>query len=173
MISVSDNDQKIIEFLIRSYASRFTIREIGTKLKISSAGAYKSLKKLEQADITKSEKLGTGLFYEINYSHPAALYLACFVLAQQAKDVGELKLHCRAVFKSGESLTIVTNQHDAELVKSIASKQFKEAKISMLSEDEFNNGIQAKDKHIVALMEEAGVIHGAEFIIRAIARRQR
>src|SRR3989338_6326051 len=114
MISISDNDQKVIEFLIRNYANRYTTREIGIKLKISPAGAYKSLKKLESANFVHAEKLGTGLFYDINYKNISAFYLACLVMANNEQNVDALNGRAKALIKYGTSILIVAGRLDID-----------------------------------------------------------
>src|SRR3972149_2432012 len=122
MIAISDNDQKIIAFLIKNYASRFTTREIGLKLKISPAGSYKSLKKMEKGGIVVAEKLGTGLFYDINLRKTSAFHLACFVASTDEKDVKELSELTRLVLKHQNGILVVTGHHSLEQAKAAVAQ---------------------------------------------------
>ncbi len=170
MVSISDNDLKILEFLIRNYAARHTTREIGLKLKISPAGSYKSLKKLEKDNIVIPERLGTGLFYNINYRKPAAFYLACFTMSIREINIGELRQHAAAIIRSKGTITIISHHHDEKVIRESAKKLFGETVPELLDEEEFGKRIATKDPKTMEMMEEAEFLHGTEVIIRAISR---
>lgn len=173
MVSISDSDLKILLFLIRNYAARHTTREIGLKLKISPAGSYKSLKKMEKDNIVVPEKLGTGLFYSINYTNVSAFYLACFASSmneKDIKDIKDLKQHSKAIIKTKNSILIIPHHHDENAITNSASKLFKDSKIEIMSEEEFSRKIITKDSNIIGAMKDAEFIYGSEFIIKTIAR---
>ena len=71
MLSLSDNEFSVLDFLVRNFTERLTIRSIAQRLNFSSAGVFNILKKLEKSNIVAGQKLGTGLFYSINldYTH--------------------------------------------------------------------------------------------------------
>jgi len=170
MVSISDSDLKILLFLIRNYAARHTTREIGLKLKISPAGSYKSLKKMEKDKIVIPEKLGTGLFYSINYTNVSAFYLACFASSTNEKDIKDLKQHSKAVIKTKNSIFIIPHHHDENIITTSASKLFKDTKIEILSEEDFSRKIITKDRGMIEAMKDAEFIYGSEFIIKTISR---
>ena len=72
MISLSDNEFSVLSFLTRNFSERLTIRSIALRLKFSAAGVFNILKKLEKLDIVYGQKLGTGLFYSINFENKIA-----------------------------------------------------------------------------------------------------
>jgi len=170
MVSISDSGLKILLFLIRNYAARHTTREISLKLKISPAGSYKSLKKLEKDSIVIPEKLGTGLFYSINYTNISAFYLACFASSINEKDIKDLKQHSKAVIKTKNSILIIPNHHDENIITTSALKLFKDTKIEILSEEDFSRKIITKDSSMAEAMKDSEFIYGSGFIIKAIAR---
>ena len=47
-MNISTNDFNVIDFLIRNFSQRFTIRNISQKLNASPAGIHKVMKKLEK-----------------------------------------------------------------------------------------------------------------------------
>lgn len=170
MISISDNDSAIIDFLIKNYSKRYTIREIALNLKISPAGAHKSLKKLEEGNIVKSEKLGTGLFYEVNFENRAAKHLACFVISQgKEHSLGELKEFVKAIIVNKKVL-VVSDTHDHAKIKTDASKLFGDKSIVIMSEEEFMENIRRAEKEIVEILSTGSVVYGEEILIKAIRR---
>src|SRR3990167_4467475 len=80
MLSLSDNEFSVIGFLVRNFSDRLTIRSIAQKLGFSAAGVFNIFRKLEKEGIVVGEKLGTGIFYSINYENKVALHLACISL---------------------------------------------------------------------------------------------
>jgi len=167
MISISDNDSLIIEFLIKNYSKRYTIREIAINLKISPAGAHKSLKKLEEANIMKAEKLGTGLFYEVNFENRAAYHLAAFVISQtQEYELGELKEFVKAIIVDKKVL-VVSDSTDHSKIKEDIIKIFGDKDIIIMAEDEFLLSMKRAEKDFTELVK-GSIIYGEELIINAI-----
>src|SRR3989338_7178884 len=80
MLSLSDNEFSVLSFLVRNFTERLTIRNMAQRLNFSAAGVFNILKKLEKQDIVKGEKLGTGLFYSINFENKIAVHIAEIVL---------------------------------------------------------------------------------------------
>ena len=156
-------------FFERNYSARYTTREIGLKLKVSPAGSYKSLKKLEQSNLVIAEKLGTGLFFHLNYQNQSAFYLACFVASINEEDIKELKDHIRAAIKSNNKILLITHHHDEEPVKKIASKLFSQELI-LFSEEEFVKQIITKDQTIVDLIKNMQIVYGTEYVIKIISK---
>ncbi|NQV08461.1 winged helix-turn-helix transcriptional regulator [Candidatus Woesearchaeota archaeon] len=168
MISISDNEGTIIDFIIKNYSKRYTIREIALNLKISPAGAHKSLKKLGQAGIVKSEKLGTGLFYDIDYNNRAARHLACFIISQ-TKDysLGELKELVKAVIVNKHVL-VVSDTHDHSKIRADVFNLFKDKEIMIMTEEEFRSGVMRADKKITDILGSGSVAYGEELLIKSL-----
>jgi DNA-binding Lrp family transcriptional regulator len=116
MLSLSKSEFRVIGFLIRNFSKRFTIRNIGSQLKISAAGAHSVLKKLEKNGVVRAEKLGTGLFYEINLNNKVAEHLAAASLLNyfSVKDMEtrELDKECSAVVFDGKNALAITGNAD-------------------------------------------------------------
>ena len=69
MLSLSDNEFSVINFLVRNFTEKLTIRNVAQRLNFSAAGVFNILKKLEKAGIVIGQRLGTGLFYSINFDN--------------------------------------------------------------------------------------------------------
>ena len=169
MLSISDNDSEIIEFLLKNYSKRYTIREIALKLNISPAGAHKSLKKLEEGKIVKSEKLGTGLFYEIDFDNRAARHLTAFILAQDKSvyDIESIKENVKALIVNKKVL-LVSDVHDIETLRNTAAKIFTGKNIVIMSEEEFMENIRKTEKELVEILKGI-IVYGEELIVEAVS----
>src|SRR3989338_100882 len=170
MLSVSKNEFNIIGFLARNFSKKFTIRNIASELKVSAPGAHASLKKLEKNNIVKAEKLGTGLFYEIDYANKTAYHLAAASLLDHFElkniSIKELENEAKAALFDGKEAIIITNSPDN--ANAICSKM--EIKCSCLSEDEFLEMLKVKDENVIHIIQKGNVLFGEEQVINLIKK---
>ncbi len=175
MISLSKNEFSILGFLIRNFSKRFTIRNIAVRLNISAAGAHSVLKKLESQNIVKVEKLGTGLFYDINLDNRIAQHLATIVLLDYGKlkkiETKELEKESKAVIFNDKKLFVVAGNVDS--VNDICYRIFKDIKIICKSEEEFVRLLKEGDKEILEILEQGNVLFGEDLIVDAIKKVMR
>ena len=112
MLSLSDNEFSVLSFLVRNFTEKLTIRNIAQKLNFSPAGVFNILKKLEKNGIVTGEKLGTGLFYSINFENRIAEHLAGIVLLYTEEkfdiNVEQLKQAKAAIFDT-KTLLLITD----------------------------------------------------------------
>lgn len=175
MVSLSKNEFNVIGFLIRQFSKRFTIRNIASELKISAAGAHAALKKLEKGCIVKAEKLGTGLFYEINLDNRIARHFAAIVLLRHFDvkeiEISELEKESKAVIFDGKRLLAVTSNSDG--VKDICYRNFKEIKVICKEEEEFVEALRDKERDVLEVLESGNVLFGEELTLDSIKRVMR
>src|SRR3989338_162737 len=91
MLSLSDNEFSVLNFLVRNFSEKLTIRNIAQRLNFSPAGVFNILKKLEKQSIVVGQKLGTGLFYSINFENKIAEHLAEIVLLHSDEKIDLLR----------------------------------------------------------------------------------
>ena len=172
MISLSKSEFNVIGFLIRQFSKRFTIRSIASMLKISAAGMHAVLKKLEKNGIVKAEKLGTGLFYEIDLGNKIARYLAAVMLLKYSDikriNTGELEKESKAAVFDGKRLLVVTSNEDN--VRDICYRNFKELKVICKGEEELVDALRNKERDVLEILEQGNVVFGEELVIDSIKR---
>ena len=83
MVSLTTNEAKTIEFLIRNFSKDYNINQLAKKLSISVGGIFKILKKLKSWDFLIEKKLGNNIFYKINYDSQDALDACKFALTEK------------------------------------------------------------------------------------------
>ncbi len=175
MISLSKNEFSVLCFLIRNFSKRLTIRNIAARLTISAASAHSVLKKLESHNIVKAEKLGTGLFYEINLDNRIAQHLAGIVLLEYRKlkkiETAELEKESRAAIFDGKKLFVVASNIDS--VNDICYSTFKDIKIICKSEDDFVKLLKEKEKEVLEILEQGEVLFGEDLIVNTIKKVMR
>ncbi len=170
MHSIAKNEFSVINFLVRNFMNRYTIRNIAKELKLSPAGVHTIVKKLEKNNILISEKLGTGLFYEINFDDKAAEYIALVVLLKyndiKKIELKEIKDRIKLAVFDNKNLLIVTE--DISDVENFCSKLNVTAFV--VNENDFIDKIKAKDKEILQILNNGNVVYGEKFIIEIIKR---
>src|SRR3989344_1756799 len=142
MLSLSDNEFAVLNFLARNFTERLTIRTIAQKLKFSPAGVHTILKKLEKQGIVKGEKLGTGLFCRINFESKTAYHLAAAVL------VGFFDYTNTELMKlKGSSKTILYDRKNALIVADNVfppNISIENVSIVVKTEDEFIEAVRRR-----------------------------
>ena len=175
MISLSKNEFNVISFLIRNFSKRFTIRSIALNLGISAAGAHAVLKKLEKGNIVKAEKLGTGLFYEINLDSKVAKHLSAVVLLDQFEvkkiSTEEIEKESKAAIFDGKRAVVITS--NSNTVQDICYRNFKEIKVICKEEEEFVEALRNKEKDILEILENGNVLYGEELVLNSIKKVMR
>ncbi len=175
MISLSKSEFNVIGFLIRNFSKRFTIRSIASSLNISAAGMHAVLKKLEKNGIVKAERLGTGLFYEVDLDNKAANHLAAVSLLEHFDvkqiDFEEIEKESKAAVFDGKRLLVVTN--DSDNVKDICYRELKEIKVICKEEEGFVEALRSKEKGVLEILENGNVLFGENLVLDVIKRVMR
>ena len=165
MLSLSDNEFSVISFLVRNFTERLTIRSIAQKLGFSPAGVFNILKKLEKHSIVAGEKLGTGLFYSINFESRIAEHLAAAVLlySEEKSDINAEQLkQAKAAILDGKTLLLITDSIttiDAAVPNTDAIAK---------TEDEVIALLRKKDPAILQLLRKGIVLFGEDKIVEII-----
>lgn len=166
MISLSDNEFSVINFLVRNFTERLTIRNIAQKLNFSAAGVFNILKKLEKHNIVAGEKLGTGLFYSINLENKIAKHLAGIVLLYSEEkiekiNVEQLKQANAAIFDR-KSLLLITDNI------TVLDISIPNVEVVAKTEDEVVGLIRKKEPAITQLLKKGAVLFGEDKVVEII-----
>jgi len=165
MLSLSDNEFSVIDFLVRNFAERLTIRSIAKKLGFSAAGVFNILKKLEKERIVIGQKLGTGLFYSINLQNVVAEHLAAIVLVYSdekiAIDIGQLKQAKAAIFDKKNLLLITDSMTFMEI-------SIENVNVISKTEDEALTLFRKRDAELMQILKKGVVLFGEDKLVDII-----
>lgn len=167
MLSLSDNEFSVINFLVRNFTEKLTIRDIAKRLNFSPAGVFNILKKLEKNQIVAGEKLGTGLFYSINFENEIAKHLVAIVLlySDEKKDIDIEKLkQASAVILDGKNLLLITD-NVTTLEISIPNIY-----VASKTEDEIIELLRKKDAAVLSILKKGTVLFGEGKIVEIIKK---
>ena len=165
MLSLSDNEFSVINFLVRNFTEKLTIRSMAQKLNFSPAGVFNILKKLEKQNIVVGQKLGTGLFYSINFENRIAEHLAAIVLLYSEEkveiDVEKLK-QAKAVIFDEKTLLLITDS------MTVLDVSIPEINVITKTEDEVIALLRKKDSVMLQLLRKGIVLFGEDKIVEII-----
>jgi len=165
MLSLSDNEFSVISFLVRNFTEKLTIRNIAHRLNFSPAGVFNILKKLEKQNIVVGQKLGTGLFYAINFENKIAEHLAEIVLLYSDKKI-ELKIEqirqAKAAIFDEKTLLLITDNITA-LEITIPNTE-----VVIKTEDEVIGLLRKKDSEMLQLLKKGIVLFGEDKAVEII-----
>ena len=166
MLSLSDNEFSVISFLVRNFAERLTIRSIAQKLGFSAAGVFNILKKLEKENIVAGEKLGTGLFYSINFEEKIAQHLASIVLLHSDEKPEKINIEQIRQAKSAiiDKKTILLITDSIRIV----DIEIPNANVIAKTEEEVTALLRKKDVEMLQLLKKGTVLFGEEAVVRII-----
>lgn len=167
MLSLSDNEFSVINFLVRNFTEKLTIRDIAKRLSFSPAGVFNILKKLEKNQIVVGEKLGTGLFYSINFENKIAEHLAAIVLLHSDEkkdiDIEKLKQASAAILDENALLLVTDNVTALDIL-------VPNVDVTAKTEDEVIELLRKKDAAVLSMLKKGIVLFGEDKIVEIIKK---
>ncbi len=165
MLSLSDNEFSVISFLVRNFTEKLTIRNIAQRLDFSAAGVFNIFKKLEKQNIVTGQKLGTGMFYAVNFENEIAVHLAEIVLLYSDKkielEIEQIRQAKAAIFDEKTLLLITDNITALEIT-------IPNTVVIIKTEDEVVALLRKKDPAILQLLRKGIVFFGEEKVVDII-----
>ena len=171
MLSLSDNEFSVLSFLVRNFTERLTIRNMAQRLGFSAAGVFNILKKLEKQDIVKGEKLGTGLFYSVNFENKIAVHIAEIVLLYSDDKTSintEQFRQVKAAISDKKNLLLIVDN------VTVLNLTIPNVNVVARTEEEFTDLLRRKDSESLQILKKGAVLFGEEklaSIIKNCAQR--
>jgi len=190
--SLTQNEARVIDFLVRNFNERNSINEIGKRLKLSPMGAYKILKKLEKIKAAVPEKIGQAIYYKPNFNDEVGIKLSEFVLVQnnlnpyaqmQADDLRPLRELTQSCILFGSVLAKGIDAKDIDIMIVLEKKNYPKIRdvlenIKKLKPKKIHEMVQTKedllknikksDEVILDIIKKGKILWGAEIIVEAI-----
>lgn len=192
MVSLTENESRTIEFLIRNFYKEYNINQLAKKLDISPGGMFKILKKLEKQKFLISKKLGNNVFYEINYGSQDALDACTFVLIERKttpyikawiKDLEKLKPKTEMAILFGSVLKKDKKARDIDVllvfdrknlgdIENLIDKinRIKSKRIHAVyqTKEDFIRNVKKQDSAVMEEIRTGIIIWGRDFLVEAI-----
>jgi len=192
LYSLTQNEARVIDFLIRNFKERNNINEVGRKLKLSPRGIYKILKKLESINVAKSENIGNAIYYKVNLDEEVGIKLAEFVLVQnelntyaevQAEDLKPLKEMTLCCVLYGSVIKMGKEARDIDILIILEKRNFKKAynkfkeikelkpKVIhdiMMTKEDLAKNLRKNNEAMIDMLKYGQILWGPEIIVEAI-----
>ncbi len=196
MLSLTKNESRVINFLIRNYSERISMNGVGKRLRLSPMGVYKILKKLEKQKILTFESIGQANYYRIDFNEQVARKSTEFVLSQNelnsfakvcAEDLKKIQVLADCVIFFGSVLTkgidandidvfcVIKKQNYERLRKEIQDLQKTSSKSIQLVVQTFEDlvkNLKNKDPVLLDIIRKGAIISGQEIILEGINKCQ-
>lgn len=189
---ITDNEKKILRFLLANFDKDYSINEIAKNCGLAPNGAYEALKKFEKKGILLFKKIGNLKSYKINFESIEANKLLELILIpdyQESKiryrynDLKPLKNITKLCIIFGSYITKKEKPNDIDVIFVIRKADYKKYaevldKIKRVmpfklhdiiqTKDDLNKNIRKRDKIIIKALSEGVVLWGHEFLIEVI-----
>ena len=165
MLSLSDNEFSVLDFLVRNFTERLTIRSIAQRLNFSAAGVFNILKKLEKNEIVVFQKLGTGLFYQINLENKIARHLAAVVLLHSDEKISlstERFRSAKAAIFDRKNLLLITDN------VTVLDIEIPDINVTIKTEDETAELLRKRGIGMIQMLKKGIVLFGEEHVVNII-----
>lgn len=196
MFSLTVNESRVVNFLVRNWSERISINEVAKRLKLSPMGAYKILRKLEKQKVLFFEQIGQAKYYKINFKEQLSRKTAEFVLSQHdfnsfanvcAEDLKKVQEFADCIILFGSVLTkgieandidifcVIKKQNYEKLRKEVQKLQKTSSKHIQLVVQTFEDlvkNLKNKDPVLLEIIRKGAFILGQEVIFEGIKECQ-
>lgn len=196
MVSLTKNEARTMEFLIRNFSKNYNINQLAKEIYISPGGMFKILKKLEKQNFLIQNKIGNNSFFKINYNSQEALDACKFALSEKRvtpyvkvwiNDLEPLKRETQLCILFGSVLNKEKKARDIDLLLVFHKKALKKVEclidkinkikskrihaIYQTKEDIITN-IKKQDEAILEEIKTGIILWGRDFLVEAIKNGQ-
>ena len=196
MFSLTINESKVIDLLIRNWSERISMNEVAKRLKLSPMGAYKILKKLEKQKILFFEQIGQSKYYKINLKEQVSRKTAEFVLSQHdlnpfakvcSEDFKKLNSSAECTILFGSTVTKGIDANDIDIFCVVKKQKYKllrnnvqelqkniskHIQLVVQTFEDMVRNFKKKDPVLLDIIKKGVFLSGQEVILEGIQRCQ-
>jgi DNA-binding Lrp family transcriptional regulator len=189
---ITNNEKKILKFLLVHFNSDYSINEIAKKCSLAPNGAYEILKKFEEKEILNSKKIANSKSYKINFNSIEANKLLELVLIPNYKeskikyrynDLKPLENMTNLCILFGSYITKKEKPNDIDILFVIKKSDYEKysevlEKVKRIlplklhdviqTKEDLTKNIKKEEKLIIEAISEGIVLWGHEFLIGVI-----
>ncbi len=194
MISLTKNEARVINFLIRNFTEKYSINQLTRELDLSPMGGYKILKRLEAQEILVPEKMGNSVFYSIDLNNEIAIKVSELILSQKkenpdlevlVENLDGLKDISYSLIVFGSFIENPKEANDIDIlvlsdssnyrklkkkIEEINSISAKEIHPVFQTEKDLEQNLREKDQVILDIIRKGFILWGSRYIVKAIKK---
>jgi len=192
LYGLTENEARVMDFLIRNFNEKNSINEIGRRLNLSPMGIYKILKKLEKVHAVIPESVGNGIFYKVDLLEETGSKFTELVLTQNElnnyakvieEDLQPLKKVTSSCILFGSVLIKGSKARDIDIMPVLEKKDFKKVYNTlqeikelkpklihdvMVMKEDLVRLIKKNDVVVLDAIKNGKILWGSEIIVEAI-----
>ena len=189
---ITNNEKKILRFLLAHFNSDYSINEIAKKCSLAPNGAYEILKKFEEKEILLPKKIANSKSYKINFNSRETnklLELALIPDYRESKikyrytDLKPLEDMTNLCILFGSYITKKEKPNDIDILFVIKKSDYKKysdvlEKVKRIfplklhdviqTKEDLTKNIKKEEKLVIESISEGIVLWGHEFLIGVI-----
>ncbi|MDO8740597.1 MAG: hypothetical protein Q7J54_03410 [Candidatus Woesearchaeota archaeon] len=191
MKGLADKEIEILLLLVKDISNDYNSNNITKKIKITSAGAFKAMKRLERQKLIAGKRMGKAIFYKANLDDYYAFRVIETLLINEAREKAsrwlheftDLYGHAEIAIIFGSIVNDPKNANDIDLLmiakkedNGVIDKIIKERRtistrpihvIKMTPED-LNASLKRRDEVILNIIGSCYVLHGYSKLVEAL-----
>ncbi|MBI5065456.1 nucleotidyltransferase domain-containing protein [Candidatus Woesearchaeota archaeon] len=190
MVSLTQKERESMLVLFKDFSSFYNANSMSKLLKMTSVGVQKMFKRLLDANLLISKRIGKSIIYKVNLNDNYVRQLMSFLLADEANNFRRWKEEFEGLFKKdrivlmyGSSIKNYAQASDIDVMIILrkgeveeVNKFIKEKKeilpktlhsIKMTYRDLLEN-LKKKDKVMIDIIKNAIVLHGHDLYVEVI-----
>ncbi len=191
MKGLSNKEMEILLLLVKDFSNDYNSNNITRKIDITSAGAFKAMKKLEKQNLILGRKMGRAMFYKANLNDDYTFKIAETLLINEAREkasrwideFNELYKHAEIVIVYGSIIKNKKSANDIDLL--VLSKKEKNDVINKIirgrraistrpihlikrTVEDLNKSLRGNDEINLGIIRSGVVLHGHDKLLEVV-----
>lgn len=198
MAEITENGKKILKLIFTDFLSDYNSYNLKDKIGLSNAGSLKLLRSLSKKNLLIANRMGNAIFYRPNMENEYLIKLLELIFMEHENlsayvkgwlyDLNSLAPYTKAILLFGSILKkdkeardvdvciILKKNEDYALLQEKIKKMNGRNRLKIhplyLTENEFENKLEEKDKPLVEIVKSCIVVHGYELFVKVLANVQ-
>lgn len=191
MKGLSDKETEILLLLFRDISNDYNSNNITQKINITSAGAFKAMKKLEKQKLIIGKRMGKAVFYKVNLDDYYTFRIMETLLINETREkvsrwldeFKELYEYADIIIIFGSIVKNPKNANDIDLLviskeenNNIINKIIKDRRIISTrpihlikkTKEDLNKSLKRKDEVILNVIRSCYVLHGYDKLLGVV-----
>ena len=190
MLSLTDKERETVLILFKDFTAYYNANSISKVLGISRIGALKLFRRMEEAGIVRSQKIGKSIIYKLKLDDDYVKKLVAFLLADEANGFKRWKEEFKQLLKKDrivmlfgsavmnyqkandiDLLIAATNSDREEIAKVLKERGEilpKKLHVIKITRDELESNIKRKEEPILDIVKTGIVLYGQDAYVEVL-----
>mgnify|MGYP001590136807 CR=1 FL=1 len=194
MVEISENGKKALKLIFTDFLTSYNSYNLKDRIGLSNAGSLKLLRSLNQKNLLLSEKIGNAIFYKPNFQNEYLIKLLELIFMEYSNlpdfvngwiyDLKSFIPYTKVILLFGSILSkgkkagdvdacfILKSIKDYPQLQDLVSEMNKKNRLKIhpfyLTEKDFKQKLNEKDKPLIEIIKSSIVIHGQKLFVEVL-----